>query len=135
VTSERVVLRITAVPPGEAPLAIREQWVGVALPLAPALRTPRRARTFGVLTGPRRRIARLVARILGKTVSQRGYVVSALPAVETLGLTHPKAAQWWRENTPHLMRRGGFFLFPEDTGQVELTESEPLAGKADRDPT
>src|SRR5580704_4538322 len=43
-------LRIIAVPPGEAPLWVREKWVGLELPVAQ--RQSRKFLTSGVLSAP-----------------------------------------------------------------------------------
>jgi hypothetical protein len=67
-------IRIVGVPPGEAPFWVREQWVGLELPLTrhPA---PRAFYAFGVLSSPRTWLPQLweivrgrVARIQGSPV-------------------------------------------------------------------
>jgi len=102
-------IRITSTPPGEAPVSIREAWVGLELPL---LRDkPLRYLGSGVLTGPRSFVAMLVHLVTFRLTLHTGYVVPALTAVEILEKGNPAAARWWRENAPHAIRRGRLFLF------------------------
>ena len=114
-------LRVTAVPDGEAPLSVREKWVGLRLPLHPSAQDPRRARTFGVLSGPRRTMARLAALFLGRSAPGYGYLVEAAAAVDVLRQQHPEAAAWWQANAPHMLRPRSYFLFAESCGHVEAS--------------
>lgn len=111
-------LLITHVPSGEAPLSVRQQWVGLVLPLAPAHARVRTAPTFGVLTAPRSTLARLVGILRGQSVRKRGYAVESARAIEVLHSAHPEAAAWWRANAPHMLRPGRYFLFDEDSGHL-----------------
>ena len=63
-------VRITATPPGEAPLWVREKWVGLVLPLAPGGSAPGTYLTSGVLSGPQTRLALLIALITKKLERQ-----------------------------------------------------------------
>jgi hypothetical protein len=119
VSEASAYLRVTAVPEGEAPLSVREQWVGLRLPLHPRALRPRRVRTFGVVSGPRGALAQLVALCLGRTASARGYVVEAAPAIDILRQQSPEAAAWWQANAPHMLRPRRYFVFAEHCGQVE----------------
>jgi len=104
------VIRITSVPPGEAPLWVRERWVGLELPAhGPA--SPRHYRTFGVVTGPRSFLAQWWAALLGRTQRTSGYAVSGQAALAVLEAAHPDAAAWWRENAPHHFRWGRYLVF------------------------
>src|SRR4051812_44441611 len=94
---ENMHVRITDVPPGEAPEHIRRAWVGLVLPLAPGETGPRSARTAGVLTGPRGFFMTLAHLLLGRLRRARGYVVEGRVAVWLLGEKDPEAAAWWRE--------------------------------------
>ena len=114
----RKSLRIESVPPGEAPLWVREQWIGLVLPLAQRKASPRTWLTSGVLSGPRSFLARLVALISGRLERRSGYAVETSTAVAILATTSPQAAAWWRENTPQLLRPGRYFLFPAGVGRV-----------------
>jgi hypothetical protein len=102
-------IRIVSVPPGEAPLAIREAWIGLELP---SLRKqPGRYLGSGVLSGPRSLAQSLIRLLTFRTTLHGGYIVPALPAVEILERSNPAAARWWRENTPHLVRSRRFLVF------------------------
>jgi hypothetical protein len=105
-------IRIVAVPPGEAPLEVREAWMGLELPLPRWKTRPRRFPTFGVLSGPQDFFRRLAGLLTFRFTMPTGYVVGVLPAIDVLERSHPWAATWWRVNTPHLMRRSRHFLFP-----------------------
>ncbi len=110
-TSPRV--RIIAVPPGEAPAWVRQKWVGLELPLAQWSSTASTRHVTGVLTGPRGLFARLARLLRGELQEHSGFKVSVVQAVAILERASPDAAQWWRTNTPHLMKPWRCFLFPE----------------------
>src|SRR2546430_13393547 len=63
--------RITSVPPGEAPLWVREKWVGLSLPLAQRKAQARSLFTSGVLSGPRGFFASIGALLAGKLQRDR----------------------------------------------------------------
>lgn len=74
-------IRIIAVPPGQAPQRIREQWVGVEIPV---IEQPPPGQQFGVLGGkpdPR---------------NARGYLVGTDEAIQALSKKSSEAAAWWR---------------------------------------
>ncbi|MBC7526981.1 MAG: hypothetical protein H7308_05475 [Chthonomonadaceae bacterium] len=102
-------IRVIGVPDGEAPHYIRSAWVGCVLPLDPL--GPLYATlqdTEGVLSGTRKTaFTRLFARV--KQVP--GYSVLVSDALEALALHNPVAAQWWRENVPHLIEANGTLIF------------------------
>jgi len=102
-------IRITSTPPGEAPVSIREAWVGLELPLL-------RDKLLhylgsGVLSGPRSLVETLVHLVTFRLTVHTGFVVPSLSAIEILEKSDPTAARWWRENAPHTARRGRHFLF------------------------
>ena len=107
----RRYVRVVAIPPGEAPLWVREKWVGLALPLAGRDRGARVSYTSGVLSGPRNRLLALVWRLLGRLPRKSGYAVDVQEALGILARTAPEAAQWWRENVPRLQHAGRKFMF------------------------
>ena len=107
-------IRIIAVPPGEAPLWVREKWVGLKLPLAVGTRAVE-ARGVGVLTAPKSFFAFLGALFRGETHVTTGYVARADVAVDLLEAASPDAAKWWRENTPQLLERRRLFIFDKDS--------------------
>jgi hypothetical protein len=102
-------IRIKSTPPGEAPISIREAWVGLELPL---LRDkPLRYLGSGVLTGPRSLVRMLVHLVTLRLKVYTAYVVPSHTAIGILEGADPVAARWWRENAPHAIRRGRHFLF------------------------
>jgi hypothetical protein len=115
-------VRIESIPEGEAPLWVREQWVGLVLPLAQHRQAPLQFLTSGVLTGPKSLTSWLFALFTGKFVRQAGYKVQAKAAVEILATRSPEAAAWWRENAAHTLQAGRYFVFRQ--GVVRVTNSE-----------
>ena len=106
-------IRVVRVPPGEAPLWVREKWVGLELPLARGERGPRHMLTSGVVSGPRNRFAALWRRLLGRLPDKAGYAVYVIDALAVLEKTAPEAVEWWRTNSPHLVNRKRKFLFQQ----------------------
>lgn len=113
------VIRITAIPPGEAPQNVREAWVGLRLPLPLWRARPKPWRSAGVLTGPKTIFARVSALLSGRLSRSEGYAVRVTDAIAVLERVRPDAAAWWRENTPHLVRPGKVFVFAAELCQVE----------------
>ena len=101
VAFQKSQIRIVGVPPGEAPQSIREQWVGLVLPLAPDLSSACRTETYGVVSGKKDEELAI------------GYVVEFEDAMAVLARKSPEAASWWREHTVHLICEGGALLFDE----------------------
>ena len=106
-------------PPGEAPDWVRQQWVGLELPLAPGSAGPVTMGIVGVLSGasPWRVLAAYVRALVGQNRA-RVYPVDVEAAIAALERTSPSAAAWWRENTPHLFKPGQCLLFAEEACQV-----------------
>jgi len=117
-TLPRPRVRIIAIPPGEAPPWVREQWVGLELPLAQPSRSARSRRVFGVLSGPKQPFARLLDILLGRSRRESGYAVRVTEAIAALEPKSPEAAAWWRENVSHMFAPGRCFLFQEQVCQV-----------------
>jgi hypothetical protein len=92
-------LRIVGLPFGEAPEAIRQAWIGVELPLRRWEKEPAFHDSVGVLSEQKPR-------------KDYGYLVDGRIAVQHLAALSPEAAQWWRENAPHVLERGYRLLFP-----------------------
>jgi hypothetical protein len=93
-------VRIVAVPPGEAPEAVRRAWVGLELPARSAASDGPQP-VFGVLSQ--------------KAAGQvRGYAVGGAAAVRLLAEADPNAADWWRQNAPHVLTREYQLVFPEE---------------------
>jgi hypothetical protein len=112
------LLRITSAPPGEAPLWVREKWVGLSLPLARSRAVALSVFTSGVLSGPKSFFASIGALLTGRLTRRSGFLVETQAAIAVLAKSSPEAATWWRQNTPHLLRPRRYFVFPEDAGQV-----------------
>jgi prepilin-type N-terminal cleavage/methylation domain-containing protein len=94
------MIRIVAVPPGEAPPSIREAWVGCILPLPAGEDSPRfGSKGRGVLSGrPQNHGA--------------GYGVLAREAILVLERHDAAAARWWRDHAPRLLQPGKLLVFP-----------------------
>ena len=112
--STKPTVRIVAVPPGEAPLWVRQAWVGLELPLPPMAKSARRLRVAGVLTGPKSLLDALLAYISGRYRQAQGFVVPVLAALDVLATASPEAAAWWRTQAPHLCKPWRCFVFPVD---------------------
>ena len=107
-------IRISSVPEGEAPLWVREQWVGLTLPVWSGSRGPGPFTMigFGVLTGPTAgTIAQLWAGIRGKHKVISGFVVETDHAIEALGPVAPEAATWWRDYLAASPKSRRYLLF------------------------
>ncbi len=113
-------IRITAVPPGEAPLWVRQKWVGLCLPVADSSGA-HQAYVSGVLSGPRNQFLALASRLFRKLDRQSGYAVYVRDAVRELEKIAPDAAAWWRQEVPRLQAPGRKFLF--QTPYCELMQS------------
>jgi len=112
------LLRITSAPPGEAPLWVREKWVGLSLPLARCQAGALSVFTSGVLSGPKSFFASIGALLTDRLTRRSGFLVETQAAVAVLAKSSPEAGAWWQQNTPHLLRPRRYFVFPEDVGQV-----------------
>jgi len=113
-------IRIKSIPPGEAPEAIRADWIDVVIPLPEDEKhNPRELYGVGVLSGPRKYIPQLWMRLRGKCLKWNAFSVDVLTAIQELEKRSPSSAQWWRTNTPDLMKEGKRFMFPEDICTLE----------------
>jgi hypothetical protein len=104
-SSKPMLIRIIAAPPGEAPEEIRQEWIGVELPLAPGEPLPKIESTVGVLTGQSTGVA-------------SGYLVEGNKAVALLAAHSPTAAEWWREAAPHILVPGYKLSFPAEVCEL-----------------
>ncbi len=110
-------IRIISVPPGEAPVEVREAWVGLTLPVAvPGQHAPQKFTVVGVRSDPYSLWSRLTA--VFRTSAQgteiwEGYPVEIMPAIWLLEQNgRMDAAMWWCKQTPHLLRTGQVVIFP-----------------------
>lgn len=105
-------IRIVDVPPGEAPLEVRQAWVGLVLPLAQRNSKAKRIPILGVATGPKGRLGMLWRLLSFRFSLMEGYEVNVIAAVDILANANPPAATWWRQNAPHLFEPWRRFVFP-----------------------
>jgi hypothetical protein len=103
-------IRIVAIPPGEAPLWVREKWVGLRLPVADS-RGLRDTYVSGVLSGPSNRLLAFVRRVFGDLSKQTGYAVYVRDAISELEKVAPDAAAWWRNDASQLLAPDRKLLF------------------------
>jgi len=75
-------IKIIAVPPGQAPLWVRQKWVGMTLPVVENL--PADTVEMGVLGG--------------KPENSGGYPVETVVAIQGLEKKSLKAANWWKSH-------------------------------------
>ena len=76
-------IKIIATPPGDAPEWVREEWIGLTLPVAENIPN-KRTIVSGVLGGPALNIG--------------GYPIRTADAIEILRKKSLEAAKWWDEN-------------------------------------
>ena len=86
--------------------------MGLELPLL--RKRPGRFLGSGVLSGPRSVGASLIRLLTFRSTLHHGYIVASLAGIEVLERGNPSAARWWRENTPHLVRKRRYLIFPVD---------------------
>jgi hypothetical protein len=110
-------VRIVGVPPGEAPLWVREKWVGLELPLARDA-APREYFTLGVVSAPGSQVAQLWALLRGRADHTCGYAVEGARAVDILERSSPEAAAWWREHAPQYVAPRRYLVFHADVCEV-----------------
>lgn len=121
-------VRIVQTPPGEAPIEIREAWVGLVLPLLPDEVGPRQVWTQGVLTGPRTFLGYLFARLFGRFKIVNGFCVDAAGAVQVLAQHDIRAATWWNTHVPASVQPGRALIFHAEACQlVETPPTKPVA--------
>jgi hypothetical protein len=123
-----VRIRIRSVPPGDAPLWVREKWVGVELTSvlgASAKKFP----AASVLANPSF-FASLRRLLTGETRGVTGYPVQVASAIEALEKSSPQAAAWWRENTPNIISPTRLFVF--DANACEVVADTPKQSMFDR---
>jgi hypothetical protein len=114
VKSPRIL--IVSVPPGEAPLWVREKWVGLELPLRYSV--PKTCFTLGVLSTPSTWLGQLWALLRGRAERVSGYVVEGSGAVGILERASPEAAAWWHKNAPQHAAPRRFLVFHESVCRV-----------------
>jgi hypothetical protein len=96
-------IRIISTPGGEAPPNVRSEWVGLTLPINDlrAVKTE----TIGIVSGELK-------------PPMTGYPVEGRCAVDILASKSPWAAEWWREEAPHVLEEGYLLVFPAEVCRV-----------------
>jgi len=111
-----VKVKITSVPPGGAPLKIRQQWVGLELPLVEGELEP------GILLS-----------VTGGKPDPRsfgGFPVKTTDAIAALHAAKKnEAARWWEAWHDNMLRTGCILIFASDCGEFvlddEVAEAQP----------
>jgi len=109
---QKSTVRITSVPPGDAPLWVREKWVGLELPIR-GRAIPCTYRTVGAVTGPSSLAGQLFAVLRRRTKKTPDYIVGGEAALVALEEVSPDAAAWWRANAPGFFQPGRYLVFHE----------------------
>jgi hypothetical protein len=112
-------IRIVRRPHGEAPEDVRDAWIGLLLPVVLSQSRLVERRTFGVLSGPRSRLALRLKTLFGGGTRRRGYAVNAPVAIDILQDVNPLAAAWWRTNAPQWIKPGLCLFFEEECCVVD----------------
>jgi hypothetical protein len=96
-------------PEGDAPEWVRDEWIGLTLPLA--LDHKQVMLGASVLNTPKSWLEFWWMRLTGQIWKAEGYAVVPATAVAVLETRNPAAANWWRENTPDLLGGENLFIF------------------------
>lgn len=95
-------IKITKTPRGEAPLEVRQAWVGLELPCLPICGFLD-GQSYGVVTNT-------------PLPNRFSFLVFQQDAVEILEKERPEASKWWKEQGyPH---EGEFFSFVDDEATI-----------------
>ncbi|WP_146126936.1 hypothetical protein [Labrys okinawensis] len=121
-------IRIHSTPQGPAPIAIRQAWIGLTLPLLET--APSSPQTMIVETefrNPANRLDALKQRLGFKrpTATWRAYTVQAATALRLLESHSPDAARWWRQHTPWLSEPDQVLAFDADCCELVFAERVP----------
>jgi hypothetical protein len=114
--AQPVRIRIKSTPPGDAPLWVREKWVGLELVSALGA-APHQFPAASVLA-PQSFLASLRRLLTGQSKRVTGYPVQVSSAIEALERSSPQAGAWWRENVPGIISPKRLFVF--DASACEL---------------
>ncbi len=119
-------VRIVAVPPGEAPSEVRQAWVGLSLPLTDQCPGPVAVPRYGLQTGPQTWLGHIWRVLTGQAPARHAcYLVPVIDALTELAAADPAAADWWRENAPHLIASGQMFCFPVEVCRLDPESETP----------
>lgn len=99
--SKNGIMRITSAPVGQAPLEIREQWIGVEIPFL----------EVGMPAGSAHGV------LNGETVKPyKAFTVDQTEAIDALRKKSPEAASWWE--SMGFPKKGGQFTFNAECAEV-----------------
>lgn len=128
-------IEIVSTPMGDAPLKVRQAWIGLILPLLPgSADVPVRApavSVFAISTGWQSWLRWLFRRPY-PAVDFTGYYVPSAEAIRILAEGSPHAAQWWRRNMPSLLQFDASLVF--DAGCCRLVDLPGPANSNDVQP-
>ncbi|WEK04171.1 MAG: hypothetical protein P0Y65_18625 [Candidatus Devosia phytovorans] len=119
-------IEITSMPLGDAPLKVRQAWIGLILPLDPG--HPQDAvatEGYSVLSETRglQTWLRWLLRRPYPAGTYTGYVVPSAEAIRILAEVSPQSARWWSRNVPSFMHPQATFIFDADCCRlVDLPE-------------
>ena len=107
-------IKIVATPIGDAPLKVRQAWIGLTLPLhesslAGPIAMPG-VSVFAAATGFQTWLRWLLRRPYPIT-DYTGYIVPSAAAIRLLAEVSPSAANWWRQNVPAFLQADATFIF------------------------
>jgi hypothetical protein len=97
----RAIVRIKALPPGEAPEFVRRAWIGLELPLILDQTRPEQMAVQGALSHE-------------PVAAPPGYAVDGKIAIAALESANAEVAAWWRENAAHVLVPGYQLVFPAE---------------------
>lgn len=120
-------VEIVALPNGEAPVWVRQNWIGLRLPLA--TQGMYEGEVDGVVSGRRSRFSRWLHRIAGPNQVMSGYLIHAASAIQILGRKDQSAANWWRENTPDLLNIDEYLVFEAEVCRLVKMETPEAANE------
>jgi hypothetical protein len=100
-TAPRAIVRIKALPPGEAPEFVRRAWIGLELPLILDQVQPEKMAVEGALSHQ-------------PVDAPPGYAVDGKAAIAVLESANAEIAAWWRENAPNVAAPGYQLVFPAE---------------------
>ena|SRR5579862_3402272 len=103
-------IRIIDVPPGQAPEWVRQQWVGLELPVAEEPRDDQEYTQLGARGGNPENIG--------------GYRIKADIAFDALRQRSPLAVTWWEAHAPHAFLPSSSLVFRRDVCEIAPETSE-----------
>ena len=114
-------IKIIATPSGEAPLWVRQAWIGLELPLLiPGLHI---VPVMGVITG-QSALHRLGYRLgLLRSEVMTGYFVNSSIAISLLLEQNESAAIWWETHLPQYLDSGQNFVFDARACEIQAANT------------